>query len=1581
MFFMNMYDKQVASFASFVSEDLIRSRFDLQVTKCGKRDIACFVDGKNVTDESIHQIIFFATAASLYSVTVEINGIIMASSPFFFSVLPDQLSVKNSNMEGGGCKGGLVGYFAAFDIIARDFYGNKLSLGGAIWIVNIAFNDGTESDIIPGDANSGTYPVKYYVSKDYSKAVLSVKSSVDSDFVHISNSPAVLNFIMDDYYTIPTASILSNFVSGIRAGSISTFTILARNFLGHDRCTGNETVSAILRLLSSASSTASKKNISSAVLLNVSDLQNGKYTGSFAVTLAGTYQLIVTLNGNHIRGSPLAVRVIPGKSSSRRSKIKPPAASDLGSIAGRTRRFLVQSVDDHGNTQVYDDFYGPDLIIATMTGPSTIRCSVLDNKDSTYSISYTATTAGNYQLSIQLYPAADVRLSNYSSIIMDSPLMSSNLIRTFTVLVLAGDVSPQAFTIVRDGLEFLQAGGTGTLAVIPRDQFGNIVDSRELEISATLLVSPIGPDSTLTAFRADPTEKTFSYVLDISVIKSGYYVVAVMLDNNELSGSPLAFTVSAGPVETRNCSLDPSTFQHIIYTGKENIFLLRTYDRYMNTYTEGQKAFSAMLSGPQNARGLVTDNFDGTYNILLPVMQTLGTYKLSVERQQVHINGSPFSIQAMPGDFNLMKATISFSGDPLIAGTPRTLYIYARDSAGNQLTMGGEKFSVVTKDHTQISAAVADNDDGVYSTSMSTTVAGQYIVQVTWSGYLLNGGSIMVSVVAAEAVASKSMASGSGLDDTVLVAGYSGTVNAKAIDVFGNIDMSWSNIFKINITKNSGSSVWNSSHDAGFMQEFGLYEMNFILTISGSYVVQVSLKTLNSVGDGIVALAKKSVTAADTQSFASTIFPPKTNCTPSSTLSCILQLIARDQFSNNVEEDGDIFTAKLLRHEQGQDSAISVGSVSSTGGPNYNVHFKVTASGTYRLLVSRYFTPILGSNIILTVFPGPVSPQDCTTSGSGLNGAVPDVNSAFSVTARDAFGNIVRFDALPLYIAIKPLAVSEVVYAGSGEYSITWTPFTSGSYVISLMTSSSLHVAKSPYHVVAINKTLLRRGFGTDISAAFCTISGMVSYISAGQKSSFRIQPRNLMQQVVVDVNLLSNSKFVARVDGQKCQDCPLNETLASAVCCIDQASVLNSYITSVEYILKLAGRSQIEIYQNLFDNDIESHPILNSPFSILVIPGELDVKESGRPAMVLSSGKRQALTSVRAGTETSVLLQMRDHYGNAIGEAGFDNLEVSMLGPSQTIIYTTNNHDGTATLIFTQKKAFTRYYLVVEYKNLPLNGFPIVFAIVPGPVSAADCEALTYGRTNMVPVQLFVAGQSANLLVFASDQYGNQINSVDEYFQAMVSGPKRLYVPTNFDSSGYYTANLTDVVELAGKYEISVVHSTIEIKNSPLAMVVVPDIVLPSACYASGIGTIFSTATVLTRFSLVARDRFNNVVTNVGNKFDIVLTAFASEDSAFPPFFKADPRCSGQLRCQNGSFTVNVKGSYDASSASGKYVAIMPATYVLSIAFDGIPIQRLDSESCCNASECTSCVTVVLAAAPAAIQAVFSNSGTPTIH
>ena len=1573
-------DIQVTSFATRIMDDLSRSSIDLVSTNCGALARGCFINGINTTDRCLYEINFFATAAATYSVTVEINSLIVASTPFIISVLPGLLSVQDSTMAGSGCTGGLVSYYTTCVITSRDSYGNQLNFGGATWVVTLTFDDGTAEDVIPIDSNDGTYSATYFVSKPSNKGTFSVKGPVDSMFFDISQSPATVMFVVDDKYSVPITSIMEGISSGVAAGTLASFTVTARNKYGLDRHTGNETVQASLKLMSAAFSTSAKRNTTFQRQLNVTDLKTGKYSSKFLVTLCGVYMLTVTLNGNHIQGSPMTINVLPSHSSAKRSYITPSKAIELGSIAGSAQQFTLQAVDGFGNDQVYDIFNGPDEVASFLIGSSTVFCSVVNNMDGTYLISYIATVSGAYSLFVGMRPAAAAEAHLQRNQTADISLAPSEIVCSFMIQILPSDASAQNFITSSGGLQYFQAGSTGTVVVVPRDRFGNVLDSQNLPIVALMLMGPASKESSSQFFSVETSMQSMQYSLLLQLTVSGNYALAVTYESSEVPDAPIYFTVSAGPVETRNCSLDPSTFQNKIYTGIENTFLLRTYDAYKNEYTEGQKAFTALLTGPQNAKGFVNDNFDGTYSITFPTLQQLGQYQLAIMRQQEQIDGSPFTVQAVPGTFDFQQTSITFSSDPLPAGNQRILAIYAKDGAGNQLSVGGQIFSVTLDGPTQITPAVLDYKTGYYAANISATASGQYFMQVTYNGNVLSGSAISVIVIAAQAMAIESTADGSGLDDEPLVAGYSASISAQAIDVYGNIDTSWNNVFSIFILNKAGQTIVNSSYGAGSMAVTGTYQLQYILTKCGTYSVQVTLKTISGQGDGLVASSTKTIVASDTQSATSTVDLSNVNCVASWRVSCVLNLTARDEYSNPVDEDGDVFIADLLRSEAGQDSAMTSGVVTSLGGARYEISFAITASGNYRLLISRYYIPVSGSNSLLTIVPGPLSPLDCTTGGSGLNGAVVGFQSEFTLTARDSFGNIIKSNVLNLLLVIHPNAEFQKMYTGLGTYLISWTPVEASQYSISLLNKDE-SLASSPYLVDAISIESSRRDLASHISAAFCSTDGMASFVYAGKTSMFMIQPRNQMQALVTDVNSLSNVVFVVIMDGATCAACPLqslHDATANTVCCINQASSLNNYNITVFFSSKLARRVPVEIYQQLFDNLLYTHPILNNPFSILVIPSNLDPAHSGFPAVVLQSGKTAPLNTVDAGADVSVVIQLQDPFGNALKQSGLANVSISIKGPSETVLQIVDNHDGTCTVTFAQTVAYPSYIFEAEFIGQSLSGFPLSFSVLPAPASALESVAATGGLSSQDMRTVFTSGQIVSLFVTAKDQYSNLINTSGEYFQAVFTGPQRAYASADTMENGYYFSNVTEIAQVAGNYSIFVSLSLVNIKSIPLHMIVVPDKILASACSAAGVGTFYSTATSTASFSLVAKDRFGNIVLGslaVG-KFEINLYTYAKQDQSNSPFYIADERCSGIYPCKWGNISVLVQGIFDPSTSTVQYVAMLPATYVLSITYDKVPIKHSPSMSCCNNSFCTSCITVAFAPAPVAAEAQFSNSG-----
>jgi hypothetical protein len=1023
----------------------------------------------------------------------------------------------------------------------------------------------------------------------------------------------------------------------------------------------------------------------------------------------------------------------------------------------------------------------------------------------------------------------------------------------------------------------------------------------------------------------------------------------------------------------------------VIRTGETELFLLETYDFSTNSLSEGFKAFNAMISGSQNFRGHVVDNFDGTYLISLPIVQKIGNYSLSIVRESVHIRGSPFNVKAVPGLFSPRDSEVRFSSETMVAGGSETVTITAKDSAGNKLVRGGETFFILVDGPTKVSMMVLDLTNGIYTADLHSNVSGLFFLKVFWNGILVDGNTKSLRVLAASADAAYCFADGTGLDDQPLVAGYFADITVRARDAFGNIDSSWTNAFDIFIANDKGENILNITFGSSYMSEPGVYRMKYQLTKSGVYFIDVNLRTETGLGDGsVISNRNKFVTATETQSEECIIVTSNKSsvCIASLSMSCRFNLTARDRFSNEVIEDGDLFEAMMQRSDEGQDLFIVEGSIIGLGGPNYEITFALTASGSYRFLVSRYYTPVLGSNVILTVGPAALSHRDCTISGLGLQGAIATFDSFFQVMARDGFGNAIKHDVLLITMNIRPAASSSVSYAGDGAYLLAWKPPMTETYLVSLL-HSNLSLAHSPYTVKAVDPGSVRRGLGNIVSAPYSTTEGLKPFLTAGSESIFFIKPRNVLQSLVTDPTAVSNAVFVAIVNGIECKSCLLlspEKADNTTFCCISQGLAVSYRNISVRFLSRQAGKLRVEVYLDFYDNNILSHPIMESPFSVLITPSDVDPARSGFPVVALDSGGTEPLSFVSAGVQTVLILRLRDEFDNPVQQGGTADLLLNATGPRAFDLQIRDNYDGTILVLFSQNFASREYVLIAERRGWPLAGTPLNFSVSPASVYAESCNFfLTSQDTTLASgVATIVAGSDVGVKITARDKFGNPTYGTRESFRAYFRGRQSASLPAHF-ASNWYEVNASDLMAVAGNYSLEVLFGSSPIQARVSSVIVVANIVVASNSFAAGVGTIFAVATLLSRISLVARDRFNNIVAPdqlSSSAFVITLTTFARPSTPPSIFFEEDEACSGQLHCGPNGIRLIVRGTYEPATSSAQYQALLPARYVLSVAYDGAPIMTAGVFGCCNTSECTSCVTIGQAPAPALLRAQFSDSG-----
>jgi hypothetical protein len=85
-----------------------------------------------------------------------------------------------------------------------------------------------------------------------------------------------------------------------------------------------------------------------AVTAAVKDNGDGTYSASYTATVAGVYELHITLGvEEHVAQSPYPLRVLPAPPCVKRCRVE--GGGRCGAVAGVTARFEVEACDEFGN--------------------------------------------------------------------------------------------------------------------------------------------------------------------------------------------------------------------------------------------------------------------------------------------------------------------------------------------------------------------------------------------------------------------------------------------------------------------------------------------------------------------------------------------------------------------------------------------------------------------------------------------------------------------------------------------------------------------------------------------------------------------------------------------------------------------------------------------------------------------------------------------------------------------------------------------------------------------------------------------------------------------------------------------------------------------------------------------------------------------------------------------------------------------------------------------------------------------------------------------------------------------------------
>ncbi|GAB4815949.1 hypothetical protein N2152v2_002995 [Parachlorella kessleri] len=223
------------------------------------------------------------------------------------------------------------------------------------------------------------------------------------------------------------------------------------------------------------------------------------------------------------------------QSAAEPSKCRVAGPGITRAVAGQQAEFLIQARDEAGNRRLS----GGDEFQVLLTAPSaSLAATVTDKGDGTYSVAYTATVAGVYQLSITVGAEEHVA---------DSP---------YPLRVLPGKPCPRKCEVVGEGRSRAIAGQPASFSILIHDQFGNRWFGDNLAQLLPLEVSLEGPSGQEVQVVQEP-QREGCYACCYTPPAPGFYRLHVSHGKAPLPRTP--FSVQVHPASTAAQESSPAS--------------------------------------------------------------------------------------------------------------------------------------------------------------------------------------------------------------------------------------------------------------------------------------------------------------------------------------------------------------------------------------------------------------------------------------------------------------------------------------------------------------------------------------------------------------------------------------------------------------------------------------------------------------------------------------------------------------------------------------------------------------------------------------------------------------------------------------------------------------------------------------------------------------------------------------------------------------------------------------------------------------------------------------------------------------
>jgi hypothetical protein len=617
------------------------------------------------------------------------------------------------------------------NLIAKDAYGNMLTVGGSTISFSLGAGTSTGTFGAVSDASDGTY------SASFTGALIGTARRIIASI----NGATVITTVPTITVTSGSVSLASSSmavsVSTISSGNSATLTLTTRDAAGNSIGSGGSTV-----VFSGNGGTAT------GTFSVATDNGDGTYTGTFTGVLAGTAKTIrASIDGSLITSTLPTVAVVPGAFSLSGSTY---AATPTNVAAGSIGNFHMQARDAAGNA-LSTGGQAVSFALSGGTSSGTIN-GAIDNGNGSYDSDFTGEISGN---------AANLDVTADGSTVTGSSV-------SVTVVPGPADMANSQITTPSSSIA---SGTSATVTLTAFDAYNNQLTSS----SGTITFGFSGGTST-GSFSAVSALGNGVYQATITGIVSGSAgLLSASYDSVAVASTMPSIQVLPGAISPATSGISVSA--GTVNSGNMINLALTAMDVNGNLIPSGGETIVFSFTGGTSTGSIsaITDVGNGTYSATFSGVTAGTATTLGATINGNAVTSSLPDVQVLPGSNVLLQVSGISSA---IAGVSKGFTVRVHDLADNTITSYLGTIAFTSSDAQAVlpgNYQFVEGDAGIRNFSATLKTAGSRSITATdTSDGLITGNQSAIGVSAAASSAlrfSGAISSKAGLCSSAILIG------------------------------------------------------------------------------------------------------------------------------------------------------------------------------------------------------------------------------------------------------------------------------------------------------------------------------------------------------------------------------------------------------------------------------------------------------------------------------------------------------------------------------------------------------------------------------------------------------------------------------------------------------------------------------------------------------------------------------------------------------------------------------------------------------------------------------------------